>query len=192
MSYYIGLDPGRQGFGWAVLDSCPALVAAGVVPQPKPPHKFARTALPVIALCVVRSILDAVPDLLRRTGNRAVVERMVQYPPAPRERGKARSRATDVAIANDLLDLQALGGMVAGALVPLANITYRTAHEWKGNTDWEAIERRLLGDDSLEIARVLTLPETAILNAVRPWGLRHNAVEAAGMVLQEVERVRWV
>ena len=200
MTWLLSLDPGRQGFGWAAFDLTPNLRTArqdarcracGVVPQPKSKRDFEAAALQDVA-AKVASDIDAALEPLGFTDVNAgaVVERMVLYP------------GQKTYAANDLLDLQAIGGMVAAALVPLRQITYRRPSEWKGSVDTEVIARRLLETPASPMPHArnpLTVQEQELLREAclragyktpeRP-GRAHNIVDAAAMGLVEVGRLR--
>lgn len=190
---HLDFDPGRKGFGWAArLDL--SVVAAGVVPPPPPPRDFERAP----AVAVAEHAELAIRCALHRAGvplhpgfaHSVGVEYMVHYPPKESLKG-ARKRGPDekarTAIANDLIELQAIGALVARAFVfsPRA-VIYRTAGQWKGTTDSDAIERRLAewqgwlaGEHEIWV-KLLLLGKT----------LRHNAVEALAMSLARAGRFR--
>ena len=197
MTWCLSLDPGRQGFGWAAYEHTltlrqdAKLRACGVVPQPQSKRDFESAALQDVA-AKVASDIDAALEPLGFTDVNAgaVIERMVLYP------------GQKVYAANDLLDLQAIGGMVAAALVPLGRITYRRPSEWKGSVDTEVIARRLLETPPLHHTRAvnpLTVQELELLREAclragyktpeRP-GKAHNIVDAAAMGLVEAGRLR--
>jgi hypothetical protein len=186
----LSLDPGRQGFGWAAIDAR-KLVACGVVPQPDKARDYQQVAARSVAsgvALVIRQALSERCDL--RLMGRVVLERMVHYPPSPGAKIKQDER-TRTKVANDLLDLQLIGALVAAALCPLMAITLRAAREWKGSTDTAVLERRLL-EGLGTVPPLLDEHERALLLAVKPAGLRHNAVDAISLGLQECGRVRWV
>lgn len=169
----LDLDPGRAGFGWAYHPGY--LASAGVVPQPKSLRSYEQPPLEVVAGAVVRALRDAAVD-----PTLVVVERMQIYPPGPTEKpGRA------VAVGNDLLDLQAIGGLVAGWFrVP---VLYRFPRQWKGTTDTDVIEARL------RVWRGWQPADAQAWESVQALGktLRHNAVDAVAMVLAEAGRIRW-
>lgn len=173
MSSRLALDPGRQGFGWA-RGAYGQLVAAGVVPQP---HTGA--SLELVAANVINALLRA---------DTVVIERMRMYPPKDGKRRETEQYRT--AVANDLLDLQAIGGMVAGALTMPERVRWVHPGAWKGSTTAEQIEARL-------DAWAGWLPaERPVWAQVKALGktLRHNAVEAVALLLGEhgLARIRWV
>lgn len=191
MTWLLSLDPGRQGFGWAAFERlCGDMIlrACGTTPQPKSKRDFEAAALQDVA-AKVASDIDAALEPLGFTDVNAgaVVERMVLYP------------GQKTYAANDLLDLQAIGGMVAAALVPLGRITYRRPSEWKGSVDTEVITRRLLECAPGIAINPLTVQELEILREAclragyktpeRP-GKAHNIVDAAAMGLVEAGRLR--
>ncbi len=165
----LSLDPGRKGFGWAFF-SAGKLLACGVVKQPKGPRDYAQPSLEAVAANVEREIrcaLDGVLPYYDHRGqvfDRCVIERMTSYP------------GQKAFAANDLLDLQAIAGLVAGALCPLAGVRYLTPAEWKGQTETEALIARA--------AMVFSVEEMAILRAMeKKYGktLAHNGWDSALM-----------
>jgi hypothetical protein len=170
----LAFDSGREGFGWAVGDP-DKVVACGVVQSPKAVRVYSQVSIEDVAANVIQHLRE----LVGLTMDVCYVERMVHYPPRPGERTNERKRT---AIANDLLDLQAIAALVAGALRP-AKVVYRTPFEWKGNLDTEVIERRL--------RKVLTPAEVALVDAIQPAGLRHNGWDATGLLCSQTGRVRF-
>jgi hypothetical protein len=199
----VSIDPGKGvkgGLGWGVAVNGEVL-AADVFQAPARARLQALT-LGALAQGAVEHIRLNVPfralgSMLRSPGwapDLIVIERMVQYPPKPTARVGARSRAAEVAIANDLLDLQAIAGLVAGMLGgPRCKIVYRRPSEWKGGLDWTALRGRLLGDAEYGVAPVLTPPECEVLRAMiaRTRSLAHNGIEATALLVGELGRVRW-
>lgn len=185
----LSLDPGRQGFGWAAIDAR-KLVACGVVPQPDKERDYQQVAARSVAAGVALAIRSDLSKHTTRACTTLVLERMVHYPPSPGAKIKQDER-TRTKVANDLLDLQLIGALVAAALCPLMAITLRAAREWKGSTDTAVLERRLL-EGLGTVPPLLDEHERALLLAVKPAGLRHNAIDAVAMGLGETGRVRWV
>jgi len=194
----LSLDPGRQGFGWGALRTA-QLVACNVVPQPERLRDYQQVPVMQVADAVCAAIYRDLCALAERTRDPrlhpdcvrgVVLERMVHYPPSPGAKIKQDER-TRTKVANDLLDLQLIGALVAAALCPLMAITLRAAREWKGSTDTAVLERRLL-EGLGTVPPLLDEHERALLLAVKPAGLRHNAVDAISLGLQECGRVRWV
>lgn len=127
---------------------------------------------------------QALADQVPRGADRVVVERMFHYP----THGRQDSRQRQDRVANDLLDLQAIGGIVAGHVVaPGGSIEYVTAHGWKGETPKDVTARRIMGPE-----RPILLPEELeilrrILAAI-PKGLHHNVLDALGIGLWKLRR----
>jgi hypothetical protein len=195
---HLDLDPGRKGFGWAArLDT--TLIAAGAVPPPPPPRDFARAPAVAVAehaeLAIRCALLAAGVPPSGPVAASVGVEYMVHYPPKRARRVPGRTvrqpqepdEKARTAIANDLIELQAIGALVARAFVMMPSaITYRTAPQWKGSTDTDVIERRLSEWWGW-------LPEELpVWNGVMrlPLGLRHNAVDAGAMSLVRAGRFR--
>jgi len=172
MSLLLSLDPGRQGLGWAAFRDG-KLVAAGVVKQPKGPRDYEQASLQEVADNARTEILRTVQGLtmlLPSPFRSCVVERMTSYP------GKGQYAA------NDLLDLQAIGGMVAGALCPLAGISWLRPQEWKGSVDTEILAGKLgtwLSPEELAICAV------AEKKHKKRW---HNAVDAIHLAGKHLRR----
>lgn len=179
----LSLDPGRQGFGVAAFPGA-CLAAATVVPQPQhPPHtqpSIADTAAHVVT--VLRPLLTHLPPITS-----VVIERMRVYPRVRRAGARQETEQARTAKANDLLDLQAIGALVAAHFAHPSVIVYRTAPEWKGSTTAEAIEARL------DVWRGWSAGEIGAWGRVRGIGktLRHNAVEAVALGLGYLGRIRW-
>jgi hypothetical protein len=186
----LSLDPGRQGFGWGALQGR-GLLQCNVVPQPKKLRDYQQVDVVSVALAVEDSIRAAMGWSSARPPDVAVVlERMVHYPPTPGDAKKIKQdERTRTKLANDLLDLNLLGGLVARAFS--RNITVRYPRDWKGTTDTTVLERRLL-EGLGTVPPLLDERERALMLAIRPEGLRHNAVDAVAMGLGETGRVRWV
>jgi len=188
---HLDLDPGRKGFGWAArLDQ--TVIAASVVPPPPPPRDFDRASTVAVAdhaELAIRCALAVRAGVLLPAAS-VGVEYMVHYPPKPAPRGVKRRQPDEkarTAIANDLLELQAIGALVARAFVACpASIIYRTAAQWKGSTDTDAIERRLnewCGWLPVELAVWAGVQRLA-------KDLRHNAADATAMALVRAGRFR--
>ena len=197
--YTLGLDPGRAGFGWGLLTPRLELVAAGVVPQPKGPRDGQQAPLTQVVAAVLRDICCRPAFQLAQVwGIQAAVERMRVYP--PREEGNRRSRnliGELVGKANDLLDLQAIGGLVAGALVPPERVRYWYPAEWKGSLDDEQVQARMCWHapanvNGERVAGCMTPAERALIEAIKPRGLQHNAWEASGLAMVAAGRLRLV
>lgn len=88
--------------------------------------------------------------------------------------------------AKDLLDLQFLGGAVAGAILALcpgASVTPITYHRWAGSFAEKQVQARVL--------QTLDSDEVCVLDAKRwPGEIRHNLYDAAGIFLYATGRLR--
>lgn len=156
----ISIDPGRKSLAWARWVGA-HLVQCGL----------ARTKATDLSAAAY-DLAHQVPDLGAGLDRLVTVEEMVHYP--AKGRTDARHRAD--AIAADLLDLQAIGGYVAGYL--RAPVRWIPARSWKGQVPKEVTERR--------VGAILTRPERDILATAcvgLPQGLRHNVIDAVGIGL---------
>lgn len=109
-----------------------------------------------------------------------VVEGMYHYPPGPENK---LSRKAQIAVANDLLQLQAIGCLVAGNVGKRWDV--RTASEWKGQVDKDVTKRRAGRElDLLELTRA-----QACLAKVPP-SLQHNVWDAIALGLTYLGRVK--
>ena len=161
MTYSLSVDPGRAALGWAVWYNG-RLVDCGLARGPKPARAFTQPSISRVA----SAALATIPRHPYRLG---AVERMRHYP------GKGSSDAK----ANDLLDLQAIGGLVVGALVPLASVLYFDPSEWMGGSVPEKanqlrVTRALDGNESAVFAQALQM---------YPKSLQHNMYDGVGIGL---------
>jgi len=189
MSSLLALDPGRQGFGWALFERG-VLRCCGVFPQPPAPRAHQQPSIWDVSFAAANNVafgvgkaLGVAQSVLRV--DEVVLEQMVAYPPP---RGKKETARARTAKANDLLDLQAIGAWVAGTF--RASTHWVEARSWKGGTDTDAIEERLIG--RIGNPSRWTLVEGDLVAAVRPIGLRHNAVDAVAIGLVHLGRLRLV
>lgn len=173
---HLTIDPG-MGQGSALGWACSA-GPFGVVVPPKAPRDFAQPSVSSVAANAVSCIREALVSW--QMIDKVTVEYMVHYPPRP---GKRLSEKARTAIANDLLALQAIGGMVAAAFVIPGQIKWVTPHQWKGSTDTAVLEARLREPGCL------SAEELRILDGI-PRALRHNAVDAKVMLMIEQGRFR--
>lgn len=154
--YFLAIDPGRAQLGWSAW-RCGELVDCGL----------ARTQYTQLG-----AIAQHFASQMPKGANRVLVERMWMYPPKP---GESLSRAT--AVANDLLDLQAIGGMVAAlCLAPGCFIEWQTAAQWKGQVPKDVTHRRL--------KKSLSVVEYAVMEnrlAAVPKSLQHNVKDAVAL-----------
>jgi hypothetical protein len=163
-STLLAIDPGKKGLGWSAWNFG-ELLAAGIARSPRGLHHLGEQAIALAA---------QVPS----GADEAVVERMVQYP----SRGRRDSVQRQDALANDLLDLQAIGGIVAARCVT-GGIYFATPHEWKGELPKEVV--------ILRVRNLLSEGEAKTLEGALediPASLRHNALEAVGLGLWRLKR----
>lgn len=80
-----------------------------------------------------------------------------------------------------LLPLAGIAGAVAGVLPRHVKLVQYLPREWKGTVDGDQFTERIL-------AR-LDERERALIDRITPAGLRHNATDAAGMLLKYVGRL---
>lgn len=160
MTTVLSVDPGSKGLGWARwLDG--QLIMMG----------YSRSAAKDIEERAIAHAL-AIP------GPRvdvAVVERMTLYP------GQSKSQAA----ANDLLDLQLIGGYVAGACLGLGGrLKAVRPSEWKGQVPKEIMGRRIVSRLHQVEAERLTFALEKI-----PASLQHNLLDAVGIGLAFLGRL---
>ena len=103
---------------------------------------------------------------------------MLHYP----HHGRKDTRQRADKVANDLLDLQAIGGIIAGRS-GAGEIVYYTAREWKGQRPKEATKHL--------VEKTLSLQERLVYDQVLASvasGLRHNVIDAVGIGLRHHRR----
>lgn len=164
MIYTLVCDPGKKHPGWSAW-AVTELVACGLARVPKGRHTLGQRAL-------------LIADQLPSGADVCVVERMFHYP----SHGRRDSRHAADAKANDLLDLQAIGGIIAGRS-GAGEIVYYTARDWKGQRPKEAtkhlVEKTLTPQERLVYGQALAQVAS---------GLRHNVIDAVGIGLRHLRR----
>lgn len=162
----IALDPGKQCLGWSATIAG-KLTACGLL----------RTQQPDLGGIVAdywEQLQPSVPIKPRIV----VVERMSHYPNA------RRTPAAMHATVADLLDLTAVSAALAGRLCP-GQWRFASPAEWKGQTPKEIHNKRVLA--------ALTAEEKIAFEAdinLVPQSLRHNVIDAVGLNLWAVGRMR--
>lgn len=166
---WLSIDPGKKALAWAAWDGW-ALFACGMSRLPnKQPHGHLGDIAKVHAQAIPGGV-----DLV-------VVEEMAA--PYERQKDTAQKEARTLV---DLLQLQAIGGMVAGTLVrPGGDIHPVKANDWKGS----------MGKDKIPhwVSKTLTQPEADILAAalaLHRGDLRHNIWEAVAIGLTYSRRLK--
>lgn len=160
----MGIDPGRQALSWSFFVH-KELVGAGLVRS--------KEGLPLGQQALHFS------EQLPPGAHICIVERMFQYPSHSRKDSRQRQDA----LANDLLDLQAIAGIVAGR-TGAERIHYLTAHEWKGTVPKEVTKHRV--EKALQPWELAVYAESLLKV---PGGLRHNVIDAIGLVLRYLRRM---
>jgi hypothetical protein len=181
VSTLLAIDPGRAGLGWAFFQG-KELRALGVVKQPKGPRDYVAASLEDVAANAVAEIESATWSFrgelhFRELEASCTVERM-HY---------ARGWTKDP---NDLLDLQAIGGMVAAALCPLSGIRWKKEGQWKQKQDMKRVVERLVSENEAKLS-----PEelSIVLATVKKHkSLAHNGIAALGIGLETLGRWRAV
>lgn len=163
----IAIDPGKGGhnggLGWSAWEKVD-LLSAGLA------RVKGRLELGHRALELASQIPSGAEE--------ATVEQMFHYPTHGRRDTIQRADR----VANDLLDLQAIGGIVAAKCTTGA-ITYVTAHGWKGEIPKDVV--------ILRVWKLLTPEEKRTLEACLrgiPESLHHNVLEAVGLGLWRLRR----
>jgi hypothetical protein len=165
----LAIDPGKKALGWSAW-AAGELLSAGIARLPRGFRLQGEASLGAQAVELASQVPTGAEE--------AVVERMVQYP----TRGRRDSVQRQDALANDLLDLQAIGGIVAARCVT-GGIYFATPHEWKGELPKEVV--------ILRVRNLLSEGEAKTLEGALediPASLRHNALEAVGLGLWRLKR----
>jgi len=156
------IDPGRN-LGWACWYSRD-LIACGLT----------RSRLKEVGGLGL-ALAEGIPV----GADRVYVEQMVHYP------GKTRSKQREEAQPNDLIQVTALGAIVAGR-IDAKEIHYLPAIKWKGTRPTEGVIEKI-------VDKTLGAEETAIYEAAMeatPRSLRHNIVDAVAIGLWLHGRMR--
>lgn len=168
----IAIDPGKRGLGWS---------AFGPAMEGNPPTDFLTAGLARLGKVRPPNLGGQAIYLASQVPGgfaEAVVEQMFQYP----THGRRDSVQRQDRVANDLLDLQAIGGIVAARCCS-GDITYVTAHGWKGEMPDEVVKRR--------VEKILSEIELRKLSAALadvPEGLHHNMWESTALGLWKLKR----
>ena len=155
----LAVDPGKHALGWSAW-SGGDLVACGLA-------RAEGRDLGALAAALVEQV-PCGADV-------AVVERMVH--------GYTSMAAIKDKVAKDLLDLQAIGGYVAGAS-GARKVVWASAHEWKGETPKTVTAKRV--DKALRPEELATM--RAALKTI-PKALRHNLVDGVAIGLWYLRRI---
>lgn len=147
----LAIDPGVQGCGWAEFTG-PTLMSCG----------YLRSTGETMA----ERAMSYAKYFQSESFNHVVVERMRHYPNAQERDAKA----------NDLLDLQLLGGYIAGSL--RCNFFSVFASEWKGQVPKDVMNARVM-KRLRDLERVRFNHD---VEKIRP-SLRHNVIDAIGIGL---------
>lgn len=169
MTYSLAIDPGRAGLGWAVgLNG--QLVDCGLARAPKGPRDFAQASISQVA----SNAISKIPGHLYTLG---AVERMLSIPGSSAMQAKA----------NDLLDLQAIGNLVIGALVPAHNVHHFYPAQWMmGSPPTHANHLRIRNALAMNELVVLGECSRAALTGAKgrtALSLEHNIWDAVGILL---------
>jgi hypothetical protein len=162
----IAIDPGKKNLAWAAFFGA-ELVSCGLA--------RARTGERFDLELNAAALAEGIP----KGFDHAVVERMVHYASIHR---KDTIQLQD-SIANDLLDLQEIGAIVACAS-GATRLFYYTPHQWKGPRPKNVVHKQVRG--------VLSADETKTLETCLkpiPSALRHNPLDAVGLGLRHVRRI---
>lgn len=161
MSLVAAIDPGIEQLAWAggVLDPGAGLLACGLSRLPKDFHDLDPGGIGLDHASRIPGGFDV-----------AIVERMFHYPDPTGRVSPQKSNA----VANDLINLAAIGGIVGARVADI--VRFVPARQWKGQLPKDVSERRirkvLRAEEEAELDRVLsTIPVT----------LRHNVVDAVGI-----------
>lgn len=161
----ITVDPGKWILAWGNWDG-PEMTHVGLSILPEMPLWHPASKLGVLAERhhhqIVMSIGAQSTDVL--------LEEMVHYPGQTAHVADAK--------AADLLELQAIGAMVAGRLAGPWSIRMTPARDWKGSVPKEVTQNH--------VDRALSTKETAVLDAAKKKvkaKLHHNLYDVAGMGL---------
>ena len=163
------IDPGKKALAWAHFDGS-SLIKAGLSRFPKDAVTWDMN----LAEYACYHALQVPP------ADVAVLEGMFQYPPGPQAKLTPKAQ---IAVANDLLQLQAIGGIVAGKVGD--KVILLTAAEWKGQVDKSVTQHRLQETlDLLELTRL-----QACLAKIPP-SMQHNTYDAVALGLTYLGRMR--
>lgn len=171
----LGHDPGIQGPSWAVAKDN-VLAACNVVRGPDLPA-FTKPTPGQVAHLILQDIQRTVPEV-----DKVYVEQMVHYPPG-RTTKKLDERAR-TAIANDLIMLSSISGIVVGSLCAPLGVRYFPPGTWKGRVDKKVTKHR--------VEKALTPPEVEVLNRALAGiipSLRHNLYDAIGILFVGLGRI---
>lgn len=167
----IAIDPGLNATGWSAWTRCGdshQLVAAGLVQMPA---SWRLCTVTERSVEIARQVLGAAflvtgPAATQVIANATVIELPQQYAVTKGTKGDP----------NDLIDLAALCGTIAGALQTSGSrVAYVRPREWKGQTPKDCTEERARARlQPSELARV-TLPKAE--------SLQHNVWDAVGIGL---------
>lgn len=177
---FLTIDPGKSranGLGFAVFVNA-TLIACGVIV----PFSTDLSSVAIECSDLLRSYVSTfVQDF-----SVAIVEEMKYLPPDRRD-FKARTRAD--AVANDLLQLQAVGAFVAGRFS--SRVIFLPARQWKGNRPTNVIQNLC--------QRAMTLSEQAVTGVYLrqgqaptciPAGKEHNIWDAIGIGFAALGRLK--
>lgn len=167
----ITVDPGLNATGWATwqrIGDAQLLVAAGLVQMPASWRVCTVTdrATEIARQVLAQAMLVTGPASVQAIANATVIELPQQYAVTKGTKGDP----------NDLIDLAALCGTIAGALQTAGSrVAYVRPREWKGQTPKDCTEERARARlQPSEMARVL-LPKAE--------SLQHNVWDAVGIGL---------
>ena len=159
----LSLDPGQQGLSWMLAGATGNLISGAVIPL-KGRDLWAQAMHAITQM--------PRPDQVRHVA----CERMWFYPQRSSAKMSAEVRA--------ILDLQAIGGLVSGYY--RCPVSYYRPSEWMGGSlPNHVVKGRVEMFLSLEEMEVFS----EILGAT-PKELRHNAYDAAGILLRHLGRWR--
>lgn len=154
----LAVDPGispRNATGIALFDR--RLYMAGVV----------RADPKLVGIDAQADLADRIRHVVEAHGVRTLDALILEWPQVyPHER--------NVNPNTSLLPLAGLAGHVSASFRCSRRVIY-TPREWKGSIPGDVFTQRIL--DRLDP------PERAIVDAVMPAGLRHNAIDAVGLAL---------
>lgn len=160
----IAIDPGKEALAWCLGRG--RIEASGLI-QGADPKDVPR---------MLAELAKGFPGLPGWTHAQVWVEFMQHRPGADDAR-------TASAKAKAILDLQFLGGAVAGMLAITTNATVHpvTYHQWSGSAPETQVRNRLIGDGK-GVVPTLTPDEICALDVKRyRGGIRHNLYDAAGI-----------
>lgn len=163
----VAIDPGKKCLGWAIAHD--GIITACGAAQPRGVNGRNLGAL-------ARNLAMQIPLGPVRT-DLVIIEHMMHYP----TKGRIDTVQRQDAIANDLIDLAAIGAY-CGAQQNALSVVFRTPAEWKGQVPKAVHQRRIWGK--------LHTWEHKIFGDVKLADhLKHNVMDAIGIALHELGRL---